>query len=127
MDLKVHPLEINISIDGKEKAEDYLACIGGMITDKKNINLYEKWLESQKQEVVHNIDIRKEIVFPLLTFAFCLVAFAGVTVWNVVTSTRISRINDWIYDDQNQSAYQQANERQIYSQKLAVPFPRWIR
>ena len=118
MDLKVHPLEINISIDGKEKAEDYLACIGGMITDKKNINLYEKWLESQKQEVVHNIDIRKEIVFPLLTFAFCLVAFAGVTVWNVVTSTRISRINDWIYDDQNQSAYQQANERQIYSQKL---------
>ncbi len=115
---KVHPLEINISIDGKEKAEDYLACIGGMITDKKNINLYEKWLESQEQEVVHNIDIRKEIVFPLLTFAFCLVAFAGVTVWNVVTSTRISRINDWIYDDQNQSAYQQANERQIYSQKL---------
>jgi len=118
MDLKVQPLDIDISIGGKEKAEDYLACIGAMITDKKNINLYDKWQESQEEEVVHHVDIKKEIVFPLLTFAICLVLVAGVSVWNVITSTQISAVNDWIYDEGNQAAYRQANERRAYSQKL---------
>ena len=43
---------------------------------------------------------------------------AGVSVWNVITSTQISAVNDWIYDEGNQASYRQANERRAYSQKL---------
>ena len=118
MDLKVAPLNTGMEIGGKAKAEDWLVCIGSLIADKKNINLYDKWLESHEEHMVSNVDLKRQIVFPLVTFAVCLAAFAGVSVWNLAESGRISYVRDWISD--NQGTYNQAAERQTYSRKLAA-------
>lgn len=118
MDLSIEAMEVKLPFDGTTAPADYMTCYGAMITDKKDINLYELWQATQQKEQEISFELKREIIYPLLTFAICLVLTAGVSIWNLSASAQLDAINDWIYDDGNQSSYRAANERRSYSAKL---------
>lgn len=119
MNLEVRPLEVNLPFEAPGNPGDWLACIGAMITDKKNINLYDRWLTDQKKDGVGKVHFGKELVPPAVTLAVCLVLFAGVAVWNGATSARIRKMDRWMQDSAVQEQYRQAEERKNYSASLS--------
>ena len=119
MNLEVRPLEVNLPFDAPGNPGDWLACIGAMITDKKNINLYDRWLADQKKDGVGKVHFGKELVPPAVILAVCLVLFAGVAVWNGATSARIRKMDRWMQDSAVQEQYRQAEERKNYSASLS--------
>lgn len=121
MNLKVAPMQVDIPIASGQKAEDWLTCIGAMMTDKKkNINLYQIWNASAKEETVEKKHIGQHILFPAITFAVCLAAWGVVMLWNHTTSNKIDEINSWIEDDAVQEEYQSANALKTQSDTLAT-------
>lgn len=119
MNLEAHPLKVNLPFDAQGDAGDWLSCIGALMTGKKNINLYEKWLLDQKEEEKGKAHFGKELIAPAVTLGLCLVLFAGITGWNAVTSSKIQKVESWIEDDTVQEEYQEAESRKLYSASLS--------
>ncbi len=118
MNLQVHPFEVELPFDAPGDPGDWLACIGSLMTQKKDINLYDRWLSDQKDEIGKRVHFGKELIAPAITLAACLVIFAGVTAWNGLTSSKIRKIESWIEDASVQEQYQQAEQRKAYSEAL---------
>lgn len=121
MNLQVAPMQVEIPVTAGQKAEDWLNCIGALITDKKkSINLYHIWNANAKEELVEKKNIGKHILFPAITFAVCLAAWGGVVFWNHTTSDEIDEINSWIEDDAVQEEYKAADALKKQSDTLAT-------
>lgn len=121
MNLQVAPMQVEIPVTAGQKAEDWLNCIGALITDKKkSINLYHIWNANAKEELIEKKNIGKHILFPAITFAVCLAAWGGVVFLNHTTSNEIDEINSWIEDDDVQEEYKAADALKKQSDTLAT-------
>lgn len=120
MNLEVEPLEVDAEFEPAGNADDWLLCIGAMTGGKeKSINLNKVWKTEDEGGLPKQESFRKHLLLPAVTFGICLVAFAGVTVWNLGISHQISEVKDWINDSEVQKQYQEANAVKEESEKLA--------
>lgn len=121
MNLEVQPLDTEFNFDAEGDPGDWIACIGAMVeSKKKEINLKHVWKEDSDEAVVDKGSIVKHLVYPAVTLGICVVAVAGVSVWNFATSKQTEKINDWINDPQVQESYQSASQKKAESDKLAT-------
>lgn len=123
MNLSVHPIRLNLPFDAEGEPEDWLACIGAMISDgKKNVNLCRTWKKEEEavQGTVEKGDILKHLIPPAVTLVICLAVFAGVKVWNTLEKHEVQTIDEWINDPLVQEQYQAANEKMKESDRLAT-------
>ena len=119
LNLKVSPMEVDITFEAEGEPGDWLSCIGALVADKKkSINLYQIWSAAQKEQTVEKVDIGKHIMFPAITFVACMAVFAGVTLWNHSTSKKIDEVNDWIQSDSVQEQFQAADKLKQQSDTL---------
>lgn len=119
MNLQSAPLEVDMLYEAQGDPEDWLVCAGALVEDKtKQVNLYQKWRKSSKEETVEAGSIVKHLIPPILSLVVCLVLFAGVSFWNFLVSAKIDNVNDWINDSQIQEQYQKANETKKESERL---------
>lgn len=121
MNMQVAPMQVDVPIASGQKAEDWLTCVGAMMTDKKKeINLYQSFNTFVKEDAVEKKNIGQHILFPAITFAVCLAAWGGVMVWNHTTSNKIDEINSWIEDDSVKKEYQSASALKTQSDTLSA-------
>lgn len=102
----------------QEEAEQWMLCIGAMITGKKkdwNLNLLK---ESAQVQVRKNDELLRHLLIPAVTFGVCVVLSIGVTAWNSVTSARIRSLERWMEDETVQSQYTEAEALQKQSDDL---------
>ena len=102
----------------QEEAEQWMLCIGAMITGKKkdwNLNLLK---ESAQVQVRKNDELLRHLLIPAVTFGVCAVLSIGVTAWNSVTSARIRSLERWMEDETVQSQYTEAEALQKQSDDL---------
>ena len=102
----------------QEEAEQWMLCIGAMITGKKkdwNLNLLK---ESAQVQVRKNDELLRHMLIPAVTFGVCAVLSIGVTAWNSVTSARIRSLERWMEDETVQSQYTEAEALQKQSDDL---------
>ena len=102
----------------QEEAEQWMLCIGAMITGKKkdwNLNLLK---ESAQVQVRKNDELLRHLLIPAVTFGICAVLSIGVTAWNSVTSARIRSLERWMEDETVQSQYTEAEALQKQSDDL---------
>ncbi len=100
------------------EAEQWMLCIGAMITGKKkdwNLNLLK---ESAQVQVRKNDELLRHLLIPAVTFGVCAVLSIGVTAWNSVTSARIRSLERWMEDETVQSQYTEAEALQKQSDDL---------
>ena len=95
--------------------------MGAFIEDKKekDVDLYHVWRQLQKGEAKSEKSIARHFIIPGITLGVCVLAGAAVFSANLVESLKISRIYNWINNEQVQSEYSYANELQVQSQQLA--------
>ena len=104
----------------QEEAEQWMLCIGAMITGKKkdwNLNLLK---ESAQVQVRKNDELLRHLLIPAVTFGVCAVLSIGVTAWNSVTSARIRSLERWMEDETVQSQYTEAEALQKQSEEAAA-------
>ena len=119
MNLTVRPMETDFQFEADGEAEDWLVCIGAMITDKKKqVNLYRTWGQSLDGTEVQKGSVGKHLVVPGVTLLICLALIAGVNVWNMVTKSQVEEVNTWIQDSDNQKAYKEANKVKKKSEQI---------
>ena len=119
MNLEVHPLELEFQFEARGKAEDWLSCIGALTEQKgKSINLKNAWKTEAGKDGVKKQSLAKHLFYPGVTLGICLVAIAGVSVWNLVTEKQTEKLENWILDPQTQQAYEAASEKQNESELL---------
>ena len=102
----------------QEEAEQWMLCIGAMITGKKkdwNLNLLK---ESTEVQVRKNEALLKQILPPVITLGICAVLCAGVTAWNGVTSMQIRSLEHWMENETVQAQYAEAEALQKQSDDL---------
>lgn len=102
----------------QEEGEQWMLCIGAMITGKKkdwNLNLLK---ESAQVQVRKNDELLRHLLIPAVTFGVCAVLSIGVTAWNSVTSARIRSLERWMEDETVQSQYTEAEALQKQSDDL---------
>ena len=120
MQLEAQPLKIDLSFQAAERAEDWLACIGALTKEKlKEINLYRSWSENNETGMVKSKSMVKQILYPAAVLGICAVIYAGVMVWNMAESHKVSEIEDWINGPQVQEDYSQAQAKQKQSRQLS--------
>ncbi len=112
MNLEIHAMRDQLKIDAEGGAEYCLSGIGALMTDKNknSIDLLKVWAKEKNEETKAEVHFGKDLFFPVLTFAICMVVFAGVSVWNLKLSGDISDIQDWINNSAVQSQYQAAKQ-----------------
>lgn len=119
MNLEVEPLDAEFDFAPPENVDDWLICIGAMIsTRQKEINLNKVWKGEGTAGVTKKESLAKHLMFPAITFGICLVALIAVMVWNYAESHKIEKMEDWINDPQIQSEYQEANAVREESDRL---------
>ena len=112
-------MDAEFDFDPSEKVDDWLICIGAMVsTRQKEINLNKIWKGEGTDGVLKKESLAKHLMFPAITFGICLVAVIAVTIWNYAESHNIEKIEDWINDPQIQSEYQEANAIREESDRL---------
>lgn len=121
MNLQASPLQVDLIYEAQGDPEDWLVCAGALVEDKmKQVNLYQKWKKSgSAEQTVEKGSIVKHIIPPVITLVVCMALFGAVSVWNMLENMKIDDINDWINDSQIQQQYQEANEIQQESDRLA--------
>ena len=119
LDLTAEHLELSSGYGlPQEEAEQWMLCIGAMITGKKkdwNLNLLK---ESAQVQVRKNDELLRHLLIPAVTFGVCAVLSIGVTAWNSVTSARIRSLERWMEDETVQSQYTEAEALQKQSDDL---------
>ena len=119
LDLTAEHLELGSGYGlPQEEAEQWMLCIGAMITGKKkdwNLNLLK---ESAQVQVRKNDELLRHLLIPAVTFGVCAVLSIGVTAWNSVTSARIRSLERWMEDETVQSQYTEAEALQKQSDDL---------
>ena len=119
MNLEVEPLDAEFDFAPPENVDDWLICIGAMIsTRQKEINLNKVWKGEGTAGVTKKESLAKHLMFQAITFGICLVALIAVMVWNYAESHKNEKIEDWINDPQIQSEYQEANAVREESDRL---------
>ena len=120
MNLAVEPMETDFQFEAEGEAEDWLVCIGAMITDKKKqINLYQAWGQAEGGSKAEKGSIKQHLIAPGITLLICLALIAGVNIWNMMADSQVKEINTWIKDSENQKAYKAASKVQKKSDRLA--------
>ncbi len=120
MNLTVHPLEVRVPFEAKGRPEDWLTCIGAMLSEKKDMNLYKAWLEESQEEAAVTGAFWKHCIIPAATFVVCMAVFGGVSLWNHGVSREIRKMNDWMLEENVRTSYLQAEQRKQYSNELAA-------
>lgn len=111
MNLEVHPMKTGFQFETDGAAEDWLVCMGALITDKKKqINLCQAFKQSQNGQKAEKGSTGKQLVIPGVTLLICLALIAGVNVWNMSTKRQIKEIDTWINDSANKKAYKAAEK-----------------
>lgn len=120
MNLAVEPMETDFQFEAEGEAEDWLVCIGAMITDKKKqINLYQAWGQTEGGPKAEKGSIKQHLIAPGITLLICLALIAGVNIWNMMADGQVQEIHTWIKDSENQKAYKAASKVQKKSDRLA--------
>ena len=102
----------------QKEAEQWMLCIGAMMTGKKkdwNLNLLK---ETAQVQVRKNEALLKQMLPPVITFGICAVLCMGVTAWNGVASMQIRSIERWMEDETVQTQYAEAEALQTQSDHL---------
>lgn len=123
MNLSVHPMRLNVPFEAEGEPEEWLSCIGALISDgKKNINLCHmlKKEEETVQGTLEKGEILKHLIPPAGALVLCLALFAGVKVWNTLEKHEVQTIEEWINDPTVQEQYRAANEKTTESERLAA-------
>ena len=120
MNLSVAPLRLNVPIRGQGNIDNWVACVGAFIEDKKEkvVDLYHVWRQFQKGEAKSEKSIARHFIIPGITLGVCVLAGAAVFSANLIESLKIGTIYSWINNEQVQSEYSYANELQVQSQQL---------
>lgn len=110
--LKASPFtpDEKISMPPGEKSEDWIPCIGAMISEGKrvkHINLYqENKKQAQKEE--KTVGMWRHLILPLAVFLLCLIPTIFVAVLNFRVSRGILEKQEWIASAQVREQYEQA-------------------
>lgn len=118
MNLTVHPLEIRVPFSADGRPGDWLTCIGAMLSEKKDMNLYRAWLAENQEETKVAGSFWKHCIVPAVTFVVCMAVFGGVSLWNHGVSREIRKMNDWMLEENVRTSYLEALQRKQYSNEL---------
>ena len=119
MNLQVQRLPLKHS-GGKKSPEDVFLCLGALYKGKgKKINLYRAFHKIKAKEAKQKGFRFKDVLLPVITLLCCLLAFCGVCIWNLHTTSEIRVLDNWINDSFVQQQYQEANSRKTVSSQLA--------
>lgn len=118
MNIQSHLIEMN-SISNSDTLGEEFGCLGLLDKDKKKkINLYSIWKEKNQIQKTDLSKMKEFILAPAITLAICLVVIGIISTMNFMTSHHIKSMNKWINSDEIQTAYQEAHEKEVESEKL---------
>lgn len=111
MRLRARPMELDqrISLPGREKAGDWISCIGAMICGgkrEKQINLYKE--NKKNAEGQKATGLWKHFIMPVATFVLCIIPAIIVAFMNLKVSSDIVQKQGWIGSTEVQGQYRRA-------------------
>ena len=121
LNLNVSPMVIDrkISVPGREKASDWIPCIGALIRStrkEKQIDLMNAGRKSEEQG--GQWDIGRHLVMPGVVFLTCAILTGGIAAANRIVSAKNLTKQEWIDRVRREGTYQKAQE--LESQLMAV-------
>lgn len=121
LNLNVSPMVIDpkISVPGREKASDWIPCIGALMRStrkEKQIDLMSAGRKSEEQG--GQWDIGRHLVMPGVVFLTCAILTGGIAAANRIVSAKNLTKQEWIDRVRREGTYQKAQE--LESQLMAV-------
>lgn len=114
LNLNVSPMVIDrkISLPGREKAADWISCIGALIRStrkEKQIDLMGAGRKSEEKSGQAR-DIGRHLVMPGVIFLGCVMLAGGIGAANRIVGAKNLKKQEWIDRIEKEGTYQKAQE-----------------
>lgn len=114
LNLDVSPMVIDrkIFVPGREKAADWISCIGALIRGsrkEKQIDLRSAGQKSEEKEG-QTVNIGRHLVMPGIIFLICVLLTGGIGVVNQIARVKNLSKQDWIESVRREGTYRKAQE-----------------
>lgn len=95
---------------------DYIYPIGALIQEKKDINLYSRYVKSHKREKT-GMSIKTAAPI-IIVFGVCAAVTASLLIMNYLTERKVNEAEEFISSPLNKKAYEDAVEKQAEAARI---------